>query len=89
MTKKPKPEKRGREKSEVVSWEAQRRKHAEELAKLPSMRELMAQAEAKRHDIGVFMIQATPAGESAACDAQWREVYKWWDKIAAWESHNG
>jgi hypothetical protein len=40
----------------------------------------------KRHDIIVFMIQATPAGESAACDAQWREVYKWWDKLAAWES---
>ena len=31
MTEKPKPEKRGREKSEVVSWEAQRRKHAEDL----------------------------------------------------------
>jgi hypothetical protein len=45
MTEKPKPEKRDREKSEVVSWEAQRRKHAEELAKLPSMLELMAQAE--------------------------------------------
>ena len=43
----------------------------------------------KRHDIIVFMIQATPAGESAACDAQWREVCKWWDKLAAWESNNG
>jgi len=49
MTEKPKPEKRGREKSEVVSWEAQRRTHAEELAELPSMKELMAQAEGGDH----------------------------------------
>jgi hypothetical protein len=49
MTKKPKPEKKGREKSEAVSWEAQRKKRAEELAKLPSLKELMAQAEGGDH----------------------------------------
>ena len=49
MTTKPTPEKRGREESEIVSWEAQRRKHAEELATLPSLKELMAQAEGGDH----------------------------------------
>jgi hypothetical protein len=42
----------------------------------------------KRHDISVFIERATPAGEAACCDAQWQEVYKWWDKLAEWEKED-